>query len=287
MRIVSFDLGGTNYKTAFFENNKLIKFDQIKSLSNMPPADTLNYISGQSKIYKADAIGVAVAGAIKNGTILQSPNFIKFDGFSIQKHVEKVTGIRTIAENDANCAAWAAHTIHRKNRLLFITLGTGVGGGIVYDGNLICGGVSAEFGHMTILPSGPICHCGNRGCIEAVIGKWAIRRELENMGYDISIKQFFKNSEQDMRLRKLVLRIGNYLGIAIASASNLFSPELVLLGGKISLSFDYFSAATIRSFSHRVFEVLEKTPIASSSIEHAELIGAKLLAEKMLLNIGK
>ena len=127
MRIVSFDLGGTNYKTAFFENNKLIKFDQIKSLSNMPPADTLNYISGQSKIYKADAIGVAVAGAVKNGTILQSPNFIKFDGFSIQKHAEKFTGIRTIAENDANCAAWAAHTINRKNRLLFIKLGTAVG----------------------------------------------------------------------------------------------------------------------------------------------------------------
>ncbi len=286
MKIAAFDLGGTNYKAAFFENDRLTAFDQTNSLSDMPPEDTIEYILQKTREFNAEAIGISVAGAVENGTILQSPNFTNFDGFPIKKSVKRAAGIKTIVENDANCAAWAAHVIYKKERLLFMTLGTGVGGGIIYDNHLISGGVSAEIGHMTILPSGPRCHCGNRGCVESLIGGWAIRRELERMGYHISVKELFKASEHDRRLRKFVMRLGEYLGIAIASASNLFSPELIILGGKISLSFDYFSAATIRSFSRRVFKRLNKTPIINSGIDHAELVGAKLLAER-IPNISK
>jgi len=284
MRIAAFDLGGTNYKSAFFENDRLVRFEQTASLSGYLPKNSVEFILQKAKAFKVDAIGISIAGAVDKGVVLQSPNFTYFDGFPIRKSVEEASGTKTVVENDANCAAWAAHLIYKKKKLLFITLGTGVGGGIVYDNRLISGGVSSEIGHITILPAGPKCHCGNRGCLEALAGGWAIKRELAKNGYAVSVEQMFGLSERDMRLRRLVLRIGNYLGIAIASVANLFSPELIILGGKISLSFDYFSAPLLKSFSHRVFESLKSTPIVVSDIEHEELIGAKFLAKASIKN---
>lgn len=154
-------------------------------------------------------------------------------------------GCRTLVENDVNLIAlgeWRHGAGRGAEEMVCLTLGTGVGGGLILHGALYRGhgGSAGEVGHMSINPGGPRCGCGARGCLEAHIGTEAIRR----MGEVASPKQLSERAKTgDQTARRVWKDFGLLLGIGVANLINILNPDRVVIGGGVSNAWPYFSAS--------------------------------------------
>jgi glucokinase len=209
-------------------------------------------------------IGIGVPGIIdmKTGMLRESPNLPGWADSPVQAQIERLLGTRVILENDANVAAlgekWlgAARNV---DSMAMLTLGTGVGGGIVLEGRIWHGmnGMAGEFGHMTVEPEGPRCGCGNRGCLEQYASASAVLRMAKEAiasgrssgmvnaaskdpvfnakaVYDLAI-------QGDQEAKNVFARVGRALGIAIANLVNAFNLPMYVVGGGAASGWDAFS----------------------------------------------
>jgi glucokinase len=209
-------------------------------------------------------IGVGVPGIIdmKTGMLRESPNLPGWAGSPVQAQIEQLLGTRVILENDANAAAlgekWlgAAKDV---DDMVMLTLGTGVGGGIVLGGRIWHGmtGMAGEFGHMTVEPDGPQCGCGNRGCVEQYASATAVVRMAKeaiasgrapalasalNSDPEFNAKAVYNLAIQgDEEARKIFGRVGRALGICIANLVNAFNLSMYVVGGGVSSAWEAFS----------------------------------------------
>ncbi len=209
-------------------------------------------------------IGVGVPGIIdmKTGMLRESPNLPGWAGSPVQAQIEQRLGTRVILENDANVAAlgekWlgAAKDV---DDMIMLTLGTGVGGGIVLEGRIWHGmtGMAGEFGHMTVEPEGPQCGCGNRGCVEQYASATAVVRMAKeaiasgraaglasaaNSDPEFSAKAVYNLAIQgDEEARKIFGRVGRALGICIGNLVNAFNLPMYVVGGGVSSAWEAFS----------------------------------------------
>lgn len=206
------------------------------------------------------ALGVGAPGIIdiEKGMVLSSPNLPDWKKIPLRRLLQAASRKNVILDNDANVAAygekWLGAGCGRANVVVY-TLGTGVGGGIISDGEIFHGQCNAagEVGHMTILPEGPLCNCGNRGCLEALVSGTAIARmgrEALDQGRGpvmrelcagdrarLTAKMVFQAARSsDADAIGIVAAAGRYLGIAVANMVNLLNPELVIIGGGVSLA---------------------------------------------------
>lgn len=201
-----------------------------------------------------DAVGVGVAAYVEypSGRVMFAPN-LNYEDPEIGRAVSEKFGIPVVVENDANAAAWGEHMYGAGkgiNDMLMLTVGTGIGGGIIAGGQLYRGsiGVAGEFGHMTIVDGGPVCACGQRGCLEALAAGTAIARMaqegiggagdsilLELTGGDASRITGALVTEAakafDDYAMGILDRAGRWIGVGLASLTNAFDPELFLIGG--------------------------------------------------------
>ena len=202
------------------------------------------------------------------------------------RDLSKLFGVDVALENDADAgalaeAAWGAG--RGKPRLIYITVGTGIGGGIVFDGHLYRGvnGSHPELGHQVIDPSGPECSCGFRGCWESLASgpataAWAHEQAPANDSYR-SAKQICQLAlEGDELARKVVDREVYYLGLGIANLINLFAPDRIVLGGSVMQSSELFLDGIRKQIARGCrFVPHEKTELALASLgKDANLIGA-------------
>lgn len=205
--------------------------------------------------YEVGGVCLAVPGLIlaAENKVIFSPNLHAVEGIDLKRALEGEVGLPVTVENDANAAAWGEFRFGAGSdvdHLVFLTLGTGVGGGIITHGVLLRGaqGAGGELGHVTIHATGPRCGCGNRGCIEALASGTAIKRratevaaekpdseigrlaaEREVLGEDVT-----ELARRGDRLAVGVLReAGVWLGIGIAGFINTFNPEVVAVGGGV------------------------------------------------------
>lgn len=198
-------------------------------------------------------IGIACAGLIdaRSGIILTSPN-LPWTSFPLRQRVEVEIGIPVFVMNDANAAALGEHVYgvgKGMNDLIYITVSTGIGGGLILGGRLYAGfqGLGGEVGHMTIEPGGPLCTCGNRGCWEALSSGWAMAREaryglaqgipspLGEIGKTITAEDVYKAAmEGDGLAQSVIQRAAHYLGVGLANLVNLFNPQLIIIGGGVA-----------------------------------------------------
>jgi len=230
-------------------------------------------------------IGLAVAGLVnrENSRVLTSPNLKGVEKIDFLLELGKRFRIPVIIENDANAAAFGEMwTGAGKNFSSFVllTLGTGIGGGIIYDRTLL--NVAAEIGHMCIDADGERCPCGNYGCLESYASARAILSKaissLEH-GRDSILKEYcsgncykltaedvFKAAlDGDALARELLKNAGKYLGIGIANLINILSPEAVILTGGLSGAWDIYVSEAVRESSRRAFRDLsEKVKILPS-----------------------
>ena len=203
-------------------------------------------------------IGIAAAGLIDAaaGKLVFSPNLPGWRDVPLRDAVRDRFQVRTCMGNDATLAALGEWTFGLKKKvanLVYITVSTGIGAGIIADGRLYggTGGAAGEVGHMTIDVNGPRCGCGNRGCWETLASGTALAREAaervregartlitelageRNGGIDARV--VFEAAEAgDELARELISRQGYYLGVGLANLVNIFSPELVLVGGGVA-----------------------------------------------------
>lgn len=248
-------------------------------------------------------IGIGAAGWVDvEGSIDFAPN-VDFERSDLRAVIEGQTGRRTVVENDANAATWAEASIgsgKEARRMLMLTIGTGIGGGIVLDGHLYRGsrGYAAEFGHMTIQDGGPKCPCGQSGCFEALASGTAIEREARSavLGHDSIILRLAEgerskitgamvseaaDSGEEAALT-ILQRAGYHLGVGLAALSHCFDPDLIVVGGGVAEAGRNMLAPARAELANR----FRGKPPAPAVVEaklgnDAGLIGAALLAMQM------
>ncbi len=203
--------------------------------------------------YEVGGVCLAVAGLIlaQENKVVFSPNLHAVEGIPLKKELEPRIGLPLTIENDANAAAWGEFRFgvgSEADHLVFVTLGTGVGGGVISHGVLLRGaqGSGGELGHVTIQATGPRCACGNRGCLEALasgnaIGRRAREVAIERPGSALGRLAVKRNvlgedvtelaQKGDEAALSVLEETGRWLGIGLVGFINIFNPEVVAIGG--------------------------------------------------------
>lgn len=205
------------------------------------------------------AIGIGAAGFIlqPEGIVLESPN-IHWTQVELKRVVSDAIGLPVLVDNDANVAALGekfAGICNGVDDFVYLTLGTGIGGGICIGGEIYRGhrGTAAEIGHMIVDPDGPMCGCGRRGCLEALASGTALEREAARLAlkYPDSVLNYSRQEGTESIIGEAVAEaalagdraaleafsyVSHYLGIAIVSLIHIFDPQLVVLGGGMARS---------------------------------------------------
>lgn len=182
--------------------------------------------------------GIGVPGVIDpaDGTVLSCPNLHALEGMSLAQGLSEATGLRWAVDNDVNLAALAEHWLFmpQVKHMAFIALGTGVGLGLIIDGSVYRGtGAAGEFGHIVLDPNGPLCGCGNHGCLETLCSGHAISQAYSRVldGLVPTVDVFARMRSGDELAASVVYESLDYLGLAVANLVNILSPEVVVIGG--------------------------------------------------------
>lgn len=244
---IGIDLGGTNLRVALVDaaGNVQSELREKTPVVEGPQktAEVMSQLSlalQKSVSEKILGIGIGSPGPLsrEKRTIFQTPNLPGFDGFPLGTVVEKLSGLPTFLDNDAKCATLGegkfGNARGAKNFLL-LTFGTGIGGGIVVDGQMLYGKSdgACEIGHMTLHPGGRLCKCGNLGCFEQYVSATALERRVEeNFQRKISNVALLDSAQnkEDWALQVLE-EFTEDLAIGCASLVNIFDPEKIIFGG--------------------------------------------------------
>jgi glucokinase len=214
--------------------------------------------------FTIDSVGISVAGFISadRKTILATPNIADWNGVNLDQELTSRIGLPVVIENDGNAAAWGEFKFgagRGRENILMLTVGTGIGGGIVSEGKLMRGsfGVAAEIGHIRVVPNGALCGCGALGCFEqygsgtALLrhGREALKKRLSD-GDSESVRAILSKGdgtvaglkgsaiteaarEGDALALAIFQTLGDYLGAGIASLAIVLNPEAVVIGGGV------------------------------------------------------
>src|SRR6202035_1914983 len=206
-------------------------------------------------------VGGGVTGVIlmDKGVIVVSNNLPDFDNYPLRDEIERRLGAKVILENDANAAALGEKWMgagREVDDLVLITLGTGIGGGIIVNGRVLHGhlGMAGELGHLTVVPNGNPCGCGNRGCVEKHASATAIAAmaKLIGLGHDLTAEDVYKFAVEGNERAKMIFKsMGEALGVALANLINIFNFPLYLLSGGPLPAWDHFAPAMLAEVEKR------------------------------------
>jgi glucokinase len=210
-----------------------------------------------------------------------------FEGYALRDDMERRLGTTVVLENDANAAALGEKWMGAGkdvDDLVLLTLGTGIGGGIICGGKVLHGhvGMAGEMGHMTVVPDGNPCGCGNRGCLEKHASATAISgmAKVIGLGADLTSEQVYHLAVAgDEKAKRIFEAMGRYLGVALATLVNIFNFPLYLLSGGPLPAWEFFAPAMLeearwRSFTFRHAETKVEKAILGNE---AGLFGAAYL----------
>jgi glucokinase len=266
---IGVDLGGTNYRAASIDQDGNL-LDKISGSTNSAAGREAILSAIVSAIValrdrrggdELAGIGVALPGFIdiEKGLILASPNVPPFAGFHARDALRERLGAPVILENDANAAALGEKWMgagRGVNDLLLLTLGTGIGGGIICDGRILHGfmGMAAELGHVTLEPTGNPCACGNTGCLEKHASATAISTMARylNLGENLTSHEIYDLAAAGNEpARRVFALMGAALGIGLANYIQIFNFPLYLLSGGVLPAWDFFAPAMFREVEER------------------------------------
>ena len=250
---VAVDIGGTNMRAASYPLDSLTphKHNRVPTQGNdQKPEDRLMGLI--RSIWPEDgavqSIGMASPGPLNpyTGIVLCTPNIPQWCDFPLAAFVREHFQVPVSLCNDANLAAlgeWRYGAGRGHSHLIYLTISTGIGSGVIIDNVLLLGarGLAPELGHLTVLPEGPVCSCGHRGHLEAVASGPAIARWYEEhtqaQERKLTAKDVAKAAQAgDTLAQEAFARAGTFIGHALADALSLFNPSLVILGGGVTHS---------------------------------------------------
>lgn len=313
-KIIGIDLGGTTVKFAILaidgeiQQKWSIETNILDEGSYIIP-EIIESINHRLNLYDMKAedfigIGMGTPGSvdIEAGTVIGAYNLNWRTLQPVREQIEEGTGIRFKLDNDANVAAlgerWKGAGENDPN-VIFMTLGTGVGGGIIMEGQLLHGhgGCAGEIGHVTVEPHGFECTCGKVGCLETVAsatgvvrvarqlseeyaGDSELKRRLDD-GQAITSKDVFVLAEQEDSFALMVVdKVCFYLGLACGNLGNTLNPSSIVLGGGVSAAGEFLRSRVEKYFNEYTFpQVRESTKIKLAELGNdAGVIGAASLA---------
>ncbi|MEO8661299.1 MAG: ROK family protein [Bryobacteraceae bacterium] len=294
---IGVDLGGTNLRAAAIDRDGVI-LEQSSGATNLAEGRdaviedivaAINVLRDRCGTHRLAGVGIGVPGfiLIDKGIIVGSNNLPSFEGFPFRDVVEQKLGTPVILENDANAAALGEKWMgagRDVNDLVLLTLGTGIGGGIISNGRIIHGfsGMAGELGHMTVLPNGNPCGCGNFGCLEKHASATAIEAmsDMLSLGVHLTSKEVFELAQGgNVKAQMIFEQMGKALGIAIGNLVNIFNYPLYLLSGGPLPAWDFFAPVMMSEIERRSFTYRNsKTRIEKARLgNQAGLFGAAYL----------
>jgi glucokinase len=236
----------------------MVPFGSKDDLCSWLGRSITDFIEEGSAPARSGAVGVGFAGLgnPEKGVVYYAPNVGRFRDIEVGRHLRRSVGLPVVVENDANCAAigeyWRGAARGARSLFMF-TVGTGVGGCLVIGGEVWHGadGIAGEIGHTVVAAGGPVCNCGVRGCLEALVSATAIvrayrgparRGRRSGAGLDsgkesgpMAAKAVFDRARQgDRRASQVIDRAARALGLGIANVFHLLNPEIILVGGGVS-----------------------------------------------------
>lgn len=291
--ILSFDIGGTKIAAGLVKNNQIFSYQKFlweKPLTKEKFLKRIIEIISKFFLKNSEikAIALAVAGQVdfKNGSVILSGHISpKREKIFLKKILKKRFKIPVFVDNDANCFTLGEAVFGQgknENFVLGLTIGSGIGGGIVIDKKIIRGkdGFAGEFGHLILEIGGRKCSCGKRGCFEAYASAQAMRElyfELtgkEKTTFQIK-KEFLKKKSEAIFV---VNETAKWLAIGIANLINIFNPDLIVLGGGM-INFPSFIKIALKNIRAWLLVKETKTKILVSDLnEKSTLLGASFLA---------
>ena len=317
-KLIGVDLGGTTVKFAILtETGEIqqkwsIETNVLDEGSHIVP-DIIDSINHHIQLFDMTAdqfsgIGMGSPGTVDraNGTVIGDYNLNWKTLQNVQSEIEAGTQITFAIDNDANVAAlgerWKGAG-EDDDEVAFITLGTGVGGGIIANGKLVHGvaGAGGEIGHITVEPNGYMCTCGKRGCLEQYASATGVVRVARDMaeefagqsklkemlddGQEITSKLVFDLAKDNDALGKMVVdRVSYYLGLACGNLGNMLNPAYIVIGGGVSAAGTFLLDQVTKYFKQFSFPTVR----SSTSLKLAQLgneagvIGAASLARQFI-----
>jgi glucokinase len=304
--VLATDLGGTNLRMAAIESEGGILF---QTKCSTPKTDSVSEIldiflqkidecRSNIKIdHQLKGISFAVPGGVdyKKRMVIKAPNLPCLEGFPLADFLEEKLNLKVILENDANAAAvgesWIGASRNFQNSIM-LTLGTGVGSGIIIDEKILRGvdGMAGEIGHICLEPTGNPCGCGSRGCLEQYTSATAVTRQTNELKNQFPNSILNENScftsadvyqagkAGDELALEVFRRVGYYLGVALSGLINTLNPEVIVIGGGVALGWDLFishAQKEINAHAHRV------------SVERVKILPAKLGDDAGILGAAK
>ncbi|MBA3691360.1 MAG: ROK family protein [Actinobacteria bacterium] len=308
---IGLDVGGTKIAAArVAADGSILAQDRVAT----PAQDMGRTLQAMVELARAlmtsdvEAVGIGAAGLVRSstGVLAFAPN-LAWRNVHLVEHVGDALGLPSVADNDATAAAWGEYRFGAGRgcrHLLLVTVGTGIGGGIVTDGRIYRGahGFAAEIGHIIVEPGGPLCGCGNRGCWEQVASGHAIERagrEAADRYPHSGIAQLAEGvptqvsgpvvtraaQDGDETARAILAKVGRRLGEGIAGLVNVLDPEVVVVGGGAVSAGDLMLEPARRAFAGAVEapEFRPEVPILAAQLGNdAGMVGAAALALESL-----
>lgn len=294
--VIGIDVGGTNIKAGAvdYQGNILAGMrvlseaaissaDAILDKLQRIVTDLVSQMKGQSPM----GIGFGIPGAINSidGVVTQAPNFPGLNGLPLRNLMAERLKLPCFIDNDANCIAFGEMWIgagRDYSHILLLALGTGIGGGVIIDNEMLRGadGMAGELGHIAVEIDGAPCNCGSVGCLETIASATGILRMFREQKskhpqsplnslqetsitpaviYDLAMKG-------DQFSRSLIEQAGRGLGVGMASFINIFNPEIVIIGGGVAASWGILMPPAIETMKKRAF----KAPAARVKVVRAE-----------------
>ena len=309
MSVLAVDIGGTKLAAGVVDaDGKMLERGEVPTLAHEGLESVLERIVGLGRDLLARAaaqkepvqrIGIGCAGPVnlEAGKVFNPPNLPGWSEVSLVRHIESALGLPAVLENDANAAALGEFRYgagRGARSLVYFTVSTGIGGGIILDGKVWHGlkDAAGEVGHMTVCPDGPVCGCGNRGCLEAMasgpsIARWASEAvaagrptRLREVPVVTSADVVRLAQEGDAVAREVWDAAGKYLGIGVAAVITILAPERVVLGGGVTRAGDFLFEPLRAEVRRRVKLVpIESVPILPAALgPDVGILGAAAVA---------
>ena len=309
---IGIDLGGTNIAAGIVrEDGKIVVQSSVPTLSQRPTDEIVKDMVFLSKqlikdaeleLNDIEAVGIGCPGTInfETGEVIYSNN-IKMEHYMLAKEFQKYLNLPVKIDNDANCAAMGEDIVSGNNVpiFMFITLGTGVGSGLILNGNVFRGfnGAASEAGHITLVSGGEPCTCGKRGCWETYASvtalirqtKVAMEKNPESLMHEIAKAEgkisgrtsFDAAKQGDKAAQAVVKQYAQYVADGIVSVENVLQPDIISVGGGISREGEYLLQPVCEYAAANGFnKFMPKTKIVTAqSFNDAGIIGAAMIAK--------
>lgn len=310
--IVAIDIGGTHIRAAAYEPNSItpLTHQRTRSLAREPGVFN-RLVQAVESIWqpgKVEAIGIASPGPLDphTGTILDTPNIPEWVNFPVGPKLCEHFGVPVYLDNDANMAGlaeWQYGAGIGHDDLVYLTISTGIGGGVISSGHLLQGyrGMGAELGHMIIDPDGPRCGCGRYGHLESFASGPAIARYvseriaagksslMQGLLMPTALQVAEAAAQGDALAISAFERAGHYLGIGVANYLAIFDPSILIFGGGVSQAGELLFRPFRESLEKHVFHshYLDDLMIKKAALgDDAGLLGALALA-RLAMNKAK